>query len=173
MSTPPGLLSILTAQRRHLLLVSENESTISQLTAMVVQSDSPIGVISDDFPFLANLSVLENIVLGCMYHKAMSLLSCRETIQDFVDALGLNESLDQRSQLLSRPKLLKMHLLRCMANGSTFVFLPMPSRLDCDILHRAAESLDRDVFLWIGCLSNDQDVYTSLEYPVIDLNSPQ
>lgn len=171
MSTPPGFISTLTAKRRHLLLVSENESTISRLTAMVVQSDFHVGVISDDFPFLTNLSALENIVLGCMYHKAMSLQSCREKIQDLVDALGLNESLDQRAQFQSRPMLLKMHLLRCMANESIFVLLPMIARSDCDILHRAAEILDRDVFFWVACLSNDQDVYTSLEYSVIDLDS--
>ena len=140
---------------------------------MITQSRTNIGIVSDDFPFLANLSALENIVLGCMYHKAMSLQSCLETIQDLIAVLGLNDALDQRPQLLSRPMLMKMHLLRCMANESTFIFLPRPSRADCDILHRAAESLDRDVFLWVGCLSNDQDVYTSLEYPIIDLNSPQ
>lgn len=171
MSTFPVSIAALAAQRRHLLLVSEKESTISRLTDMVVRSDLHIGVISDDFPFLTNLSALENIVLGCMYHKAMSLQSCREKIQGLVDALGLNESLDQRAQFMSRPMLLKMLLLRCMALESTFVFLPMISRSDCDILHRAVEILDRDVFLWVACLSNDQDVYTSLEFPIIDLNS--
>lgn len=171
MSTFPISISTLTSQRRHLLLVSESESTISRLTDMVVQSDSHIGVISDDFPFLTNLSALENIVLGCMYHKAMSLQSCRKRIQGLVDTLGLNESLDQRAQFMSRPLLLKMSLLRCMASESTFIFLPLLSRSDCDTLHRAAEILDRDVFLWVACLSNDQDVYTSLGYPVIDLNS--
>ncbi|SMP68393.1 hypothetical protein [Desulfonatronum lacustre] len=171
MSTLPISISTLTAQRRHLLLVSEDESTISRLTAMVLQSDFHIGIISDDFPFLTNLSALENIVLGCMYHKTMSLHSCRKKIQDLVDALGVNESLDQQAQFMSRPMLLKMHLLRCMANESTFIFLPTLSRSDCDILHRAAEILDQDVFLWVACLSIDQDVYTSLEYPVIELNS--
>ena len=173
MSTPPVFISTLTAQRRHLLLVSQDEPTISRLTAMVVHSGLHIGVISEEFPFLANLSALENIVLGCMYHKAMSLQACLEDIQALVDALGLNEGLDQRPQLLSRPMLLKMYLLRCIANDSTFIFLPMISRSDCDILHRAADSLDRDVFLWVTCLSNDQDVYTSLEYPIFDLNSLQ
>ncbi len=171
MPTFPVSISTLTAQRRHLLLVSEDESTISRFRAMVVQSDFHIGVISDDFPFLTNISALENIVLGCMYHKAMSLQSCRKNIQGLVDALGLNENLDQQAQFMSRPMLLKMHLLRCMAMESTFIFLPMISRSDCDILHRAAETLDRDVFLWATCLSNDQDVYTSLEFPIIDLNS--
>lgn len=171
MSTPPAFISALTAKRRHLLLVAKNESAIARLTAMITQSNFNIGIISDDLPFLANLSALENIVLGCMYHKAMSLQSCREAIQDHIDVLGLNDALDLRPQLLSRPMLMKIHLLRCMANDSAFVILPRPSRSDCDILHRAAEILDRDVFLWVACLSNDQDAYTSLEYPIIDLNS--
>ncbi|PTN38055.1 hypothetical protein [Desulfonatronum sp. SC1] len=173
MSPSPAFVSQLTAKRRHLLLVSENEPTISRLTAMIVQSDFHIGVISENFPFLANLSALENIVLGCMYHKAMSFQSCRERIQGHIDILGLNDALDQRAQILSRSMLLKMHLLRCIANESAFIILPLPSRSDCDILSRALESLEREIFLWVACLSNNQDIYTSLEYPIIDLNSLQ
>lgn len=173
MSTPPIFISSLTSRRRHLLLVAEKEATISRLTAMVVQSDFHIGVISEAFPFLANLSALENIALGCMYHKSMSIHSCHRQIQDVADALDVTSALNQRIQFLSRPLRLKMHLLRCIANESTFILLPMPSRSDCDILHRAVETQQRTVFLWVACLSNDQDVYTSLEYPIIDLNALQ
>ena len=173
MPLSPVFISSLTAQRGHLLLVSEHESTISRLRDMIVQSSFHLGVISNDLPFLANLSALENIVLGCMYHKALSLQSCRERIQDAARALGVEANLDQRPQFLSRPLLLKMHLLRCMANDSAFILLPMPPRSDCDILHRAVETAGLDVFLWIACLSNEQDVYTSLEFPIIDLKTLQ
>ncbi|WP_045220853.1 hypothetical protein [Desulfonatronum thioautotrophicum] len=173
MASPPLFISSLTAQRRHLLLVAEQEATISRLTSMVVQSDFHIGVISDEFPFLANLSALENIALGCMYHKALHLPACQHKLQDVITALNLDNALDQRTQFLSRPLQLKVHLLRCIANESSFILLPLPSRSDCDILHRAVESLKHSIFLWVACLSNDQDVYTSLEYPIIDLNTLQ
>lgn len=173
MPTSPSAISALATRRRHLLLTAEDESTVSRFATMIVQTDPRIGIISEEVPFLANLSALENIVLGCMYHKALSLQSCLEGVRDVVNALGLSENLDLRPQLLSRPMLLKMHLVRCIANDASVVFLPRISRPDCDILHRAVDSLDRDVFLWVACLSNDQDVYTSLEYPIIDLNSLQ
>ena len=173
MSPSPVFISSLTAQRRHLLLVSEDEATISRLSDMIVQSGFHIGIISDDLPFLANLSALENIVLGCMYHKALSLQSCRDRLQDVVTALGVDANLGQRPQFLSRPQLLKMHLLRCIADESAFILMPLPSRSDCDILHRSVETAGLDVFLWVACLSNEQDLYTSLEYPVIDLNTLQ
>ncbi len=173
MDIQPVFISTLTAHRKHLLLVSEDEGIFSRLADMITQSNLEIDLISDDFPFLVNLTCLENIVLGCMYHNSMDIEACREMIQPAIDRLHLAGSLNQRPQFLSRPQLLKMQLLRCIANDSIHIFLPMASRSDCDILDRAVANLEISIFLWVACLSNNLDGYTSLEYTIIDLNALQ
>jgi ABC-type polar amino acid transport system ATPase subunit len=166
----PVFISTLTVHRNHLLLVSPDDATLSRLTTIVAQSEFHIGIISDQFPLLVNLTALENIVLGCMYNNAMGIHSCREKLQPMIDRLNMNSSMDQRPQFLSRRQRLKVQLLRCLANESNFIFLPMPNRSDCDILHRTIELLNTPAFLWVSCLSNDKDVYTSLEYSIIHLD---
>ncbi|GAB6061013.1 P-loop NTPase family protein [Desulfonatronum parangueonense] len=173
METQPVFISTLTEKRKHLLLVSDDESNFSRLSAMIIQSSQPIGLLGDEYPLLLNLTALENIALGCMYRNQMSLDDCHAKIQPLADRLKLTGSLNQRSQFLSRAQLLKVQLLRCIANESTFVFLSSASRSDCDILDRAAANLDIDVFLWVAILSNNLDAYNSLEYGVIDLNTLQ
>lgn len=164
-------ISSMTSIREHLLLTAPDQATISRLRAMIIQSNFHVGLISDRLPLLANLSALENIALGSMYHRNMSLASCREQLRPAIKLLGVENVMDQRQQFLTRPQRLKVQLLRCMTNGSGFILLESPPRSDCDILGQALAILDARVFLWISCLSTDKDVYTSLGYTVIDLGS--
>lgn len=164
-------ISSLTSIREHLLLTTPDEATISRLKAMIIQSDFHVGLISDRLPLLANLNILENIALGSMYHRNMSLASCREQLRPAIKLLGVENVMDQRQQFLTRPQRLKVQLLRCVANGSGFILLESPPRSDCDILDQALAMLDARVFLWVSCLSTGKDVYTSLGYTVIDLGS--
>lgn len=173
MDIQPVFISTLTEQRKNLLLVSDDESNFSRLSSMIIQSSHPIGILGDEYPLLLNLTALENVALGCMYHNQMSLEDCHDKIQSLIDRLKMTGSLDQRTQFMSRAHLLKIQLLRCIANESIFVFMPSASRSDCDILDRAVANLDIDVFLWVAILSNDLDAYTSLEYDVIDLHTLQ
>lgn len=173
MDIQPVFLSELAAQPGHLLLICEDEAAFARLSDMIIDAGPELGIISDDFPLLVNLTALENIALGCMYHNNMSLPACQESIQPMLDRLNLGGSLHQRPEFLSRPLRLKAQLLRCIANGSTHVYLPAASRADCDILDRALRTLDTDVFLWVASLSSHLDHYTSLEYTVIDLKTLQ
>ncbi len=159
----------LTAAHKHLLVTAPDESAIHRLKEMAVQSDFHVGMISDRLPLLANLSALENIVLGCMYHKHMSLKACQEIMTPAIRQLDLEWIMESRQHLLSRPQMLKVQLLRCLANDCGFVLLDTPPRQDCDILERALATLDAGIFLWVCCLSTEQDAYTSLGYTRIDL----
>ncbi|HDQ39886.1 MAG TPA: hypothetical protein ENN39_02495 [Desulfonatronum sp.] len=159
----------LTSTHEHLLLSSPDETTIARLKIMVVQSDFHVGMINDDLPLLANLNALENIALGSMYHKNMSLEACRRKLKPAIHLLGLEQVMDQRQQYLNRSQRLKVQLLRCLADDCGFVLLDSPPRSDCDILDRALTTLDAGVFLWICCLSSELDAYTSLGYAIMDL----
>jgi ABC-type Na+ transport system ATPase subunit NatA len=167
------MLSKLTAMHGHLLLVAPDHAGVDRLNAAAAGPEWPVGIISDDFPLLVNLTLLENITLAAMYHQSRSLQSCLEDITPWLDSLEMHAVMDQRPQFLSRPLRLKAYLLRALLNGSTFLLLPLLSRTDCDVLHRAVQRADLPVFLWACCLSNEVDVYTSLEYPLIRLYSPQ
>lgn len=167
----PVSIITLTSTREHLLLTAPNETVISRLKAMITQSDFHIGLISDHLPLLANLNALENIALGCMYHHNMSLEACRKKMAPAVNRLGLESVMDQRREFLTREQRLNVQLLRCVANGSAFVLLESPPRKDCDTLEHALALLDENIFLWVCCLSTEQDVYTSLGYTTIDLSS--
>lgn len=167
------MLSKLTVMRSHLLLVAPDQAGVDRLRTAASGPEWPVGIISDDFPLLVNLTLLENITLAAMYHQSQSLQACLEHIAPWLDSLEMHAVMDQRPQFLSRPLRLKAYLLRSLLSGSTFLILPLLSRTDCDILHRSVQRADLPVFLWPCCLSNEVDVYTSLEYPLIELNSPQ
>lgn len=161
----------LTALRRHLLLVASNPASIDRLRDMAGKSPFLLGLVGDRTPLLANLNVMENIALGAMYHHGMSLNACREKLGSAIAALDLEQSMDQRPELLTRPQRLKAQLLRCLGRGCGHVLLESPPRADCDVLHRALSRLDEDVFLWICCLSTERDVYTSLGYTQVELDA--
>lgn len=161
----------LTSTREHLLLTAPNKTIFSRLKAMTTQSDFHIGLISDHLPLLANLSAMENIALGCMYHHNMSLKACRDKMARAIACLDLESVMDQRRDFLTRTQRLKVQLLRCVANGSAFIVLESPPSAACGILEHALTLLDENVFLWVCCLSTEQDVYTSLGYTTIDLSS--
>lgn len=167
----PISMPSLTALRTHLLLTASDQATLSRLKAMTVQSDFHVGLISDRLPLLANLNVLENIALGPMYHNHMSLAACLKKLEPDINRLGLNTVLGQRQEFLTREQRLKALLLRCLANGSGYILLQSPPRSDCDTLDRALDALDAGVFLWVCCLSTDQDIYSSLGYTTIDLDT--
>ncbi len=172
MIMPPTLSVIsLTAMREHLLLVALNQAVIDRLKSMAVQSHFHIGIIGDEVPLLGNLSAMENIALGAMYHHGMSLDACREKLAPAIMALDLADVVNQRKQFLTRPQRLKVQLLRCLASGCGFVLLESPPRADCDVLHRALDRVDEDIFLWVCCLSTERDVYTSLGYTHVDLDT--
>jgi ABC-type lipoprotein export system ATPase subunit len=165
---PLSILS-LTSTKKHLLVTSPDEAAITRLKTMAVQSDFHVGMISDRLPLLANLNALENIILGCMYHNYMSLEACRKKMMPAIRRLDLERIMEHRQQFLSRPQRLKVQLLRCLANDCGFILLDTPPRLDCEILERALATLDAGIFLWVCCLSTEQDAYISLGYTHIDL----
>lgn len=172
MIMPPSLSIVsLTAMREHLLLVALNQAVIDRLKSMAVQSHFHIGIIGDEVPLLGNLSAMENIALGAMYHHGLSLDACRKKMEPTIAALDLANVMDQRQQFLTRPQRLKIQLLRCLAGDCGFVLLDSPPHADCDVLRRALDRMDEDIFLWVCCLSTDRDVYSFLDYTHVGLDT--
>lgn len=161
----------LTAKRRHLLITANDEETIANLRQACISSNLHVCLIGERLPMLANLSVMENIALGPMYHEHISLEECRDRLDSQIEILGLTSLLNLRREALSRPQRMKAQLLRCLANGASFVLLESPPRSDCEVLHRALGVLDTSISLWVCCLSTEQDVYSSMGYPTIDLGT--
>jgi ABC-type uncharacterized transport system ATPase subunit len=150
--------SLLLDQRPGLLIVGRREGHINELTEMVAQSQGHIGILGDAFPFLSNLDVLENIVLGTMYQQHISMKKAGESVRKPIRALGLEKWMDQRKEKLDSPTMLQCQLLRCIACGNSIVLLPSPTFTMAETILLAIETIRHPLAVWIGC--NEKDVAT-------------
>lgn len=152
-----------------LLILSPVEAHLSRLTEIVVQSLTHIGVMGDAFPFLANLSIMENIALTQMYHQRLSYAQCVRRIGPAVETLGLGRVMGMRKESLSRRELLQAHLLRCLINHSSAILFPSPRSGDVPIILDCLRQLNRPARLWVSCLRADAGLYEDLGLKQVEI----
>ncbi|GAU09317.1 hypothetical protein [Desulfoplanes formicivorans] len=163
--------SLLLDRHPRLLVVGHNEDQISELVSMFVQSQSHIGIIGDEFPFLANLSILENIVLGAMYRQNIPLEKASKPLEEPIRALGLERWMEQRKEKLDQQTMGLCQLLRCIACGNSVVVLPSPMVAMADTIIQATALLSPAPVVWIACSVNNASAYDNLGLPTFHLES--
>jgi ABC-type uncharacterized transport system ATPase subunit len=156
--------SLLLDQHPRLLVIGRREDQISELISLVTQSKGHIGILGDDFPFLSNLSVLENIVLGTMYRQNISMEKAREPIQEHILALGLNKWMNQRKDQLDSRATILCQLLRCISCGNSIVLLPSPAFTMAETIIQAIETVRHPLAVWIACNEKDAATYNRLGF---------
>ena len=156
--------SLLLDQHPRLLVVGHRESQLSELVSWIAQSQDHIGILGDDFPFLSNLGVMENIVLGTMYRQNISLEKACKPIREDIHALELGKWMNQRKEQLDSRAMALCQLLRCIASGNSIVLLPSPAFTMAETIIQAIETIRHPLVVWITCTKKDAMTYDRLEF---------
>lgn len=163
--------SLLLDKHPRLLVIGMHESQISELVTMFVQSQSHIGIIGNEFPFLSNLDMMENIVLGTMYRQNISLEKARKYLDEPIRALGLERWMHERKEKLDLRALILCQLLRCIACGNSIAVLPSPMVTLAKMVIQATARLAQAPAVWIACSVANATAYESLGLPTFHLES--
>jgi ABC-type lipoprotein export system ATPase subunit len=148
----------------HLLLVVSNSTMLTRIMHLSALLQNQIGFISDSFPLLSNLDVLENITLGSMYRHNISLKKARRIIEQEIRALHLESLLHKRKELLTREELVRVHFARCLATDNSVILLESPTVFSLEIVFECLRSVDRRIRIWVSCHHSDKLSYRG--YPL-------
>lgn len=85
-----------------------------------------IGIVSARFPFLSNLSVIENIVLPLEYHRNLKTREAAERVSQFVDHFGLSTVIARRKETIQSLDLLKAMFIRALSLDPDVVLFVNP-----------------------------------------------
>lgn len=157
------------SRNNHLLLTVPANIPMSKLLDMVALSQSHIGFISDRFPFLSNLNILENITLGTMFKQNILLSTAQQKLMPHVEALGLANYLEKRKESLSKKDMVRALFLRCVASGNSIILMESPLVSHVQIVIDSIAKVDASVRLWVACSENDMDTYQRFQLEVINV----
>ncbi|NCC25052.1 MAG: hypothetical protein EOM25_07615 [Deltaproteobacteria bacterium] len=123
-----------------------------------------VGIVDEDFPFLSNLNMIENITLGDMYTNHRGLAAATARILPTIEALGMREAMGRRKETLTQEEMLKAHILRCLAGDSRAVFMEYPRIWDLRLLLEYLKNISSDMALWISCHEKSLRTYEGLGF---------
>jgi ABC-type lipoprotein export system ATPase subunit len=160
---------LLSAKKNVMLIVSDDvfSDYIFNLTTM---SRGHIGLISKKFPFLSNLSIVENICLGLMYVQNISLRRCINKIYVYIQYLEMEDCLWLRKEQVSEEQLVKAYFLRCIANGNSVIFMDSPKRKWIRIVTDCIEKTQSNQNIWISTSSVNKGLYNDFNFDVIEIS---
>jgi len=84
---------------------------------------SVIGIVSRDFPFISNLSIIENIILPLEYHAHLREREAVGMIAPLMDELDIRDIADMRKENVSGTGLFRAMFLRAVALDPEAVFI--------------------------------------------------
>ncbi len=84
---------------------------------------SSFGFVSRRFPFISNLSIMENIILPLEYHTHMSVAEAVEKVRVHVESLGLKDVVSKRKEKVSNTDIYKAMFLRATVMDPGVVFI--------------------------------------------------
>ena len=151
----------------NLLLVAKKRKEIPHLIDLAYRSGFHIGIISDDYPLLSDLDVAENLALSSMYHQNLSLKQVLKKIEPFIQEINSEELIYKRIEDLNRDELLKIYLLRCIANNNSIILLYEPTFKDIKIIYDLIGIIDKKIRLWVACLERNTERYYSFGFKEI------
>ncbi|MDK2956889.1 MAG: hypothetical protein PWQ57_2385 [Desulfovibrionales bacterium] len=157
--------------REHLLITADDEATGKEFLAKVGRFHHQVGVAGENFPLLANLSVLENITVMRMYHENESRRKAFSNVEASVKALHMEDALHKRDGELSHAERLKAFALRSAAKGDIIHLLAEPRISDVQITLQAVESLPKPLRLWVLCLADDAAMYQNFDLRRIEVRA--
>ncbi|MFW5836495.1 MAG: hypothetical protein ACOCVM_00700 [Desulfovibrionaceae bacterium] len=157
--------------RDHLLMTADAEAGQKRFLDAVGRFHHQVGVAGEEFPLLANLTVLENTTLMRMYHENESRRRAFEAVQPSVQALDMEGALTRRDGQLSRVQRLKAFVLRSAAKGNIIHLLDGPRISDVQTTLQAVESLPNPMRLWVLCLAGDASMYQGFGLRRIDVEA--
>jgi len=143
----------------NLLLLAENREEIEAFMELSAKFHHQIGIVSDRYPLLASLTVLENIALMAMYHRNVPLARAEEQTGPELKALGLADAAGKRLEDLTREEVLNTYLLRCLAKNNIIVLMNTPAASEIEFVLGGLARLGRKLRLWIACLAGDAETY--------------
>jgi len=151
----------------NLLLVAKKRKEILRLIDLAHRSGFHIGIISDDYPLLSDLDVAENLALSGMYHQNLSLTQVLKKIDPFIQEINSEELIDKRIEDLNRDELLKIYLLRCIANNNSIILLYEPVFKDIKMIYDLVGLIGKKIRLWVACLEKNTERYYSFGFKEI------
>lgn len=155
--------------RENLLLQANNRTEMPQFLELVAQFHYQIGMVSDSFPLLASLSVLENITLMNMYHQKKSATEAYKALEKDITALGMQNKLHLHREKMAREDILKTYVLRCVAKNNIIILLNTPRLTDVSLVQKCLDDIEKKIRLWVLCLEDDSIAYRNLNLRTIPL----
>lgn len=156
----PLNISNFLSQNEHLLLLADQERAFSQLTHLINQSQSHVSLVSEAFPLLSGIDLIENITLCATYRKNISQGKATRYIMPFVELLGLQEHIHLYRAQLNREQRIKAYLLRAISCESSVVCLIKPALWRVKTLFECLERVRLPLKIWIATLGKDAQDYT-------------
>jgi ABC-type lipoprotein export system ATPase subunit len=116
---------------------------------------STIGFVSKYFPFLSNLSIIENIILPLEYHSHMEAGDAVEKVRHYIESLGIERIASNRKENISNIDLYKAMFVRALAMDPSVVFFSdfryaVTLKEFRSMLMSCRELLLKRTNLWIG-----------------------
>jgi len=137
---------------------------------LTLLSRGHIGLISNKFPFLSNLDIIENICLGLMYTQNISLRRCINKIFHYVKLLNMEDCLWQRKEQINQEQLVKAYFLRCIANGNSVIFMDSPKRKWVKIVLQCIEKTKLSQNVGVSTSLANKASYNDFNFDVIEIS---
>lgn len=156
--------SIMLQREENLLVTGSTPLFLDNMVSMAVQSQGKIGIIGEEFPFLSNLNVLENITLGTMYGQNISLQHAWKQIAASVTALSLEHAMGLRNEMLSPEEMIKGQILRGIACANAVLLLISPTPADANTVITSVRCVPHTLKIWIACHRKVASAYEYLHF---------
>ena len=143
---------------------------MNEISSLAAQDREKIGTIGDEFPFISNLNILENITLGTMYRQNITLEQAREHILPSINALEMQETLLRRKETLSPKEIVLSQILRCISCGNSILFMLSPPTVMTDTVIQAVAMAPHPLKVWIACHTKAASAYEYLKFTTFNID---
>jgi len=163
-------INYLLSTRKNILLLLKEGAFDSYIINLISFSRGHIGLISNKFPFLSSLNIIENVCLGLMYNQNISLKNSIKKIHDYIKMINMEDCLWLRKEQINEDQLVKAYFLRCVANGSSVIFMDSPKYEWIKIVLQCIERTNLYQNVWISTSLANKDLYNDLKFDVIEVS---
>ncbi|GBD98283.1 hypothetical protein BMS3Abin07_00294 [bacterium BMS3Abin07] len=84
---------------------------------------STVGFVFEYFPFISNLSIIENIILPLEYHEHLNKVEAVDRVSHYINRLGLEGVVLKRKEVVGETDLFKAMFVRALAMNPGLVFI--------------------------------------------------
>jgi len=163
----PGFLRLLENKEDAILIMDKIKA--SDFVFNVLLDNRSVCYVSDSFPLLSNLNVIENITLSNMFHENETLQQAAAKVTPFIENLGMQDAILKRKESLSREEIIRTCLLRAVSRGSDVIMTDFAKAGELNILKDSLVKINKRLFLWIMCLEKDLGNYNDFAFKTVRL----